>query len=141
MSSSPIGTTWIDAVNAPIKSNRTLGFFRANTASEFHQYILDKFLNYQRETGITKAQFAASIQKDAGQLNRLLGAPGNWTLETISDLLLGMGERIKPASVAISRVRRPVTEPSAGTVPRLTLIPQTQPKIIDIPSSRTGTNG
>lgn len=140
MPSSQIGTAWTEAVNAPVKSNRTLGYFRANAASEFHQYVLEKFLNYQRETGITKAQFAASIQKDAGQLNRLLGAPGNWTLETIADLLLGMGEKIRPASVAIARMRRLTANPfveSESTASNLVVLPR-DPTNYHL---RTGTNG
>lgn len=101
MSSLQTGTAWTEAINAKIKSKRTIGYFRANAASELYEYILEKFLAYQKRTKITKAQFAESIQKDAGQLNRLLAGPGNWTIETVSDLLLGMGERIKPASEAI----------------------------------------
>jgi hypothetical protein len=101
VSSSQTGASWIEAVNAKVKSKRTIGYFRANASSELYEYILKKFLEYQKRTKITKAQFAESIQKDAGQLNRLLAGPGNWTIETVSDLLLGMGERIKPVSEPI----------------------------------------
>src|SRR5947209_2537173 len=35
-------------------------------------------------------------------ITRLLGAPGNWTLETISDLLLGIaGEELEPTSSSL----------------------------------------
>lgn len=30
------------------------------------------------------------MQKDPGHLNRLLNAPGNWTLDTVSDLLFAI---------------------------------------------------
>lgn len=40
-----------------------------------------------KRSGISQAELAARMRKDPGQLNRLLGAPGNWTQDTSSDLL------------------------------------------------------
>ena len=45
---------------------------------------------------------ARRIHKRPEQITRLLGAPGNWTLDTVSDLLLGMGFEPELSAVAIA---------------------------------------
>jgi plasmid maintenance system antidote protein VapI len=69
----------------------TLEYFRARLRSKFHQLVLDEFLRQEDSSGLTKAELARRIGKGAHQVNRWLGAPGNWTLQTVSDLLLAMG--------------------------------------------------
>ena len=51
-------------------------------------------------SGLTKAALAARLKKDGGQLNRLLGAPGNWTLDTVSDLLFAICGGVPQYSIA-----------------------------------------
>lgn len=41
-------------------------------------------------SGLSKAALASRLCKDPGQVNRLLNAPGNWTLDTVSDLLFAI---------------------------------------------------
>jgi hypothetical protein len=52
------------------------------------------------KAGITQAALAARMQKDPAQLNRLLNAPGNWTLDTVSDLLFAISGGVPAYSVA-----------------------------------------
>jgi predicted polyphosphate/ATP-dependent NAD kinase len=52
-----------------------------------HELIVGKF--YQQES-MTQRDLANRIGKTPDVVNRLLGAPGNWTLDTVSDLLIAM---------------------------------------------------
>jgi hypothetical protein len=52
---------------------------------------LSEFARQEREDKITKAELARRIGRKPEQITRWLGSSGNWTLDTISDLLLGMG--------------------------------------------------
>lgn len=85
-----------------------LEYLRERFRNDMYDFILKKFLDQQDRCGLTKASLARRLSCDAARLNRLLGAPGNWTLATVSDLLAGIsGEALDPQS---TRVR--------GKVPR-----------------------
>ena len=49
-----------------------------------YEAVIKEFL----ESGVTKAELARRIGRKPEQITRWLGAPGNWTLDTVSDLLL-----------------------------------------------------
>lgn len=54
---------------------------------------LHAFNRVQREfekSGISKADLAKRMGKGADRISHLLGAPGNWTLDTVSDLLFAL---------------------------------------------------
>ncbi|HXW24198.1 MAG TPA: hypothetical protein VEK73_05585 [Xanthobacteraceae bacterium] len=42
------------------------------------------------DSGITKAELADRLGKGPDRISHLLGAPGNWTLDTVSDLLFAI---------------------------------------------------
>lgn len=83
-------------------------YFHARVLNNFYQYILSKFLEEERAGRLTKAELARRIERKPEIITRLLGAPGNWGLETATDLLLGIcGEELIPASdPLIGRARR-----------------------------------
>jgi hypothetical protein len=83
-----------------------LEYFRARLQSRLHQLVLDEFLR-QEDQGLHQAQLARRIGRKPEVINRLLGAPGNWTLNTVSDLLLGMG--LEP-ELATERLRNMVAQ-------------------------------
>jgi hypothetical protein len=66
-----------------------LEYFRERLRSRLHQIVLDEFIR-REDHGFTQAELARRIGKGSDQVSRLLGASGNWTLNTVSDLLLGM---------------------------------------------------
>ena len=68
----------------------TLEYFRARLQSRLHQIVLDEWLR-QEDRGLSQAELARRVGRKPEVVNRLLGSPGNWTLNTVSDLLLGMG--------------------------------------------------
>jgi hypothetical protein len=42
------------------------------------------------KAGISKAELADRLERGTDRISHLLGAPGNWTLDTISDLLFAI---------------------------------------------------
>lgn len=68
-----------------------LAYFRARLSNKLHQLILVEFEKLSKAGKINKAKLARRIGKEPAQVTRLLGAPGNWTIDTFSDLALGMG--------------------------------------------------
>ena len=55
-----------------------------------------------QSNGLSQADLARRIGKRPEVINRLLGSPGNWRIDTISDLLVGIGaEELEPHSVSL----------------------------------------
>ena len=52
------------------------------------------------KAGITKAELADRLGKGPDQINHWLATPGNWTLDTLSDLLFGTTGAELPAQVS-----------------------------------------
>ena len=87
-------------------------YFRARIKNEAHDHILRTFDRLQSERGINKVFLARRLGKDPAQIHRLLGAPGNWTLETVADLLMAMGQAsIIDSEDAVLRLRHNVCTP------------------------------
>ena len=72
-------------------SKRTKAYYRRRLQNRFHRLILAAFREQQKRHGLNQKQLAQKIDKDKSKVNRWLGIPSNLTLETISDLLLGLG--------------------------------------------------
>lgn len=85
-------------------------YFQARLRNRLFNFILDKFVEEQKN-GLTKAALARRIGKSPEIINRLLGAPSNLTLDTVSDLLLGI----------IAEELTPVSEPILNQSPRNSL--------------------
>ena len=94
------------AIGEPIPVNK-LAFFQARLRNRLFDLVLKRFLE-QQNSGLTKAELARRIGKSPEQITRLLGAPGNWTLDTASDLLIGIaGEELKMGTESVlGRVAR-----------------------------------
>jgi hypothetical protein len=76
-------------------------YFQARLRNRLFNFILGKFVNEQAN-GLTKAILARRIGKSPEVINRWLGAPSNLTLDTLSDLLLGIcAEELSPQSEPI----------------------------------------
>jgi len=72
-------------------SQRDIYYHRALLQGAIYLDVVQRFAELAEQSGFTKKQLAEAVGKDAAQINRLFAEPGNWTLATISDLLLGMG--------------------------------------------------
>jgi transcriptional regulator with XRE-family HTH domain len=89
-----------------------LAYLAERARNRFYDFILGKFEAAERK-GFTQAELAKRIGKTPPQINRMLGAPGNWTIETICALLVGIcGEEIEPASrTLLGRSERNMQKP------------------------------
>ena len=77
-----------------------LAYFRGRFGNKIHELVLAEFAAQEREGKTSRAELARKIRRKPEQITRWLGSPGNWTLDTLSDLLLGMG--LEPAVSARS---------------------------------------
>jgi hypothetical protein len=68
-----------------------LAYFRQRFRNKLHAMVLTEFAYLEKAGELTKAELARRIGKKPEQITRWLMAPGNWTMDTVSDLLLGMG--------------------------------------------------
>jgi hypothetical protein len=68
-------------------SDETLEDFRNRFRERLFELVLSEYRK-QAEKGMTKSHIAHRINRRPEQITRWLAAPGNWTLETVSDLLL-----------------------------------------------------
>lgn len=97
-----------------------LAYLRSRTKNRLYNFILEKFLEKERE-GLTRAELARRIGRRPEVITRLLGSPGNWTIDTVSDLLIGIcAEELEPDSRSLlDRAPRNYREPewlgSTGT--------------------------
>jgi len=84
-----------------------LSYFQERLRDRIFDFILGRFLAEQKN-GLTKAKLGRRIGKKAEVINRWLGAPSNLTLDTISDLLIGIAAEELNLSSATLLNRAPV---------------------------------
>jgi hypothetical protein len=69
-----------------------LAYFRARLKNRLYDYVASRLIA-ERQSGtrsVSQSDLAKRLSKKPEQITRWLGAPGNWTLETLSDLLLAI---------------------------------------------------
>ena len=103
MTSSPKTQFWFEIENleAQIPEGK-LEYLRERFRNDLFDFILRRFLEQREKRGLTQAELARRLSCDPARLSRLLGAPGNWTLGTVSDLLVGIsGETLVPHAAKV----------------------------------------
>lgn len=84
-------------------TQREIFYFRQRLKNRLYQSVIALFADKAEKEGLTKRDLAISLGKDPAQITRLLAGPGNWTLDTVSDLLLAMDseleQRVEPLSL------------------------------------------
>jgi hypothetical protein len=83
-------TTIASEVEAGVLSAETRAYFQARLRNRLYDLVLRKFSQAEGEKQMTKAELARRIGRRPEVITRLLSSPGNWTLDTVSDLLLGI---------------------------------------------------
>lgn len=79
-----------------------LAYLCERTRLRLYDFIVSKFLEQSRDNQLTQAELARRVRKSPEVINRLLGAPGNWTIDTITELLVGISaEELEPDSVSL----------------------------------------
>ena len=61
-------------------------YFRVRNKQRLYELVLDEFM----KSGLSQAELARRLKKAPEIVCRLLGAPGNWRLDTASDLLFAI---------------------------------------------------
>lgn len=80
-------------------SDYALGYLNERVRNSFYDYVLRRFNEAVEREGLTKARLAKRLGIAPARVTRLLGAPGNWTLDTVSELLVGIcREELQPHS-------------------------------------------
>lgn len=83
-----------------------IGYFQGSTKDNAHEEILRIFLESSERDGVTRAFIARRIGKTPEQITRWLGAPGNWTLDTLTNLAIAMGYRPRVTLERLSDIRQ-----------------------------------
>lgn len=68
-----------------------VGYLEAFAQDRAHDMVRELFMSIPKEEGITRAFLARRLGKKPEQITRWLSVPGNWTLNTLADLLGAMG--------------------------------------------------
>lgn len=82
----------------------TLGYFQARNKYNAYNLVMDEFMG----SGITQAELARRLGKGTDVVCRWLSGPGNWTLDTMSDLLFAISGAapVYDADYPLSRPKR-----------------------------------
>jgi hypothetical protein len=71
-----------------------LAYFRARLAGRVHQALLGLFARQEKERKLSRGELANRIHRKPEQITRWLSYPNNLTLDTASDLFIGLGYEI-----------------------------------------------
>jgi transcriptional regulator with XRE-family HTH domain len=92
----------------------TIAFFQRTNQNRYHSLILRLF----KQSGLTQLTLAKRLGKEPAQINRLLSAAGNWTINTIAALMLAMGVDLDdPSATPIAELVRPVASTTTQSGP------------------------
>lgn len=84
-----------DPTKAPSKiTEEDKGYARATTRLIVAQAIWKTWEKIQQEENLDQQWLADRLGKNKSQISRLMKGPGNWTLDTVSDLLEALESRI-----------------------------------------------
>jgi DNA-binding phage protein len=96
-----------------------MGYFHGLSQDEAHELVMEIFLKMAQTDNITRAFLARRLGKSPEQITRWLSAPGNWTLDTFTNLLLAMGYRPTFGAERLSDMRQSNDHhPEAGRISR-----------------------
>lgn len=115
----------------------TIEYFRARNQNNVHNLILEKLV----ESNLTQAEVCKRLGRRPDVVCRWIGAPGNWTLDTVSDLLFAIsGEEIEYRTAdPIDYQPRNHTQPEWLTGPKIHLVVGEQQSATGSNSSKTVT--
>lgn len=69
-------------------------YFRGRQKNRVYEAVFKRFTQLADDDALTRAEIARKLKKRPEQITRLLSGPGNWELDTISDLLLAMNAEL-----------------------------------------------
>ena len=90
MTSFPVPST-ASTSNDPKLTRHSLSYHQQRQRNRVFEEVVALFAQKAESEGLTKKELAARLGKNPSQITRWFAGPGNWTLDTMSDLLLAMG--------------------------------------------------
>ena len=93
---------------------RTIAYFTRRLQHHLHELVIREFYRLSDNGEMTPGKLAKRLGKDPAQITRWLGAPGNWTLDTWAQLMVG----IAVETTDVSRATRNVATNSASVTRR-----------------------
>lgn len=96
--------TMTKSLNEPLKK-RDLFYYRERNRHRAHSSLLSLFKRMAKSIGLKKSDIAARTRKDPAQVARIFSGQRNITLDTLSDLFLGMGYEVEYRAVPIGSKR------------------------------------
>lgn len=119
-----------EIANGEVIPEGKLAYFRERQRNRLYDFIVSRFLEKERSEGLTKADIARRLNRRPEQITRWLTTPGNWTIDTISDLMLAIckGEMLFEESRFINSRRNYIPQfPSDVSMPALNVSTSTTP--------------
>src|ERR1700730_18132234 len=92
-----------------------LEFFRERFRDHLYELVVNEFLKQEAASLLSKADVARRIHRKPEQITRWLGAPGNWEIETVSDLLLAISKAEPKVTLSVLNSNPQVVVTSAET--------------------------
>ena len=71
-------------------ADHDLVYERQRLRTRLFETVLEVFVARYESEGFTRSDLANILGKDPAQITRLLKGPGNWTIDTISDLMAAL---------------------------------------------------
>ena len=71
-------------------SEYALGYLNGRVRNSVYNFVLQRFHKAVEREGLTKTKLAKRLGLAPARVTRLLRSPGNWTLDTVSELLVGI---------------------------------------------------
>jgi hypothetical protein len=84
---------------------RTIAYFTRRLQHHLHELVIREFYRLADTGKMTPGRLAKRLDKDPAQITRWLGAPGNWTLDTWAQLMVGIAA--DPRSLLIPLPAKP----------------------------------
>jgi hypothetical protein len=118
---------------------RLIAYHQQRAKNRAFEEVIAFFARRAEYSGMTKKEIADRLGKDPSQITRWLSGPGNWTLETISDLLVAMDAEMEFSVIAFEDIRRanyahPLTLERPGSLPSAARNPaqESQPRTVHV---------
>ena len=76
---------------------KDLEYHRQRLRETIFEEVVQAFAERFERNGFKKSDLAAAIGRSPSLVNKWLNAPTNWTIDTISDVLLAIGAEMQPS--------------------------------------------